>query len=103
MLETERSKRKRAAPSDRIPTGTEQPNPRDSPPELNARTPPTVRLRRDWIMLFVVRVNVNREPLDRVVDKRLIVLSETIWIHRMPFVVKGSANVVYAMIIVVKT
>ena len=67
-----------------------------------AEAPVTVLSQQDWIILFVVMVDVNREHPVRVAEPPATVLSEMIWIHRMLFVVKGSANVVYAVIIVVK-
>ena len=52
-------------------------------------------------MLFVVMVDANRDPPDRVAEPPATVLCHQDWI--MLFVVKGSANVVYAGIIVAKT
>ena len=71
-------------------------------PDRAAEPPATVLCRQDWIMLFVVMDGVNREHPGRAAEPPATVLSGTSWIHRMPFVVKGSANVVYAVIIVVK-
>ena len=72
-------------------------------PDRAAEPPATVLCRQDWSRPSVVMVNVNQEPPDRFAESPVTVLSETIWFHRMPFVVTGSANAVYAMIIVVKT
>ena len=72
-------------------------------PDRAAEPPATVLCHRDWNMLFVVMVDANREHPDRFAESPTTVLSGTSWIHRMPFVVKGSANKVHAMIIVVKT
>ena len=72
-------------------------------PDRVAESPATVLCHRDWNMLFVVMVDANREHPDRFAESPTTVLSGTSWIHRMPFVVKGSANKVHAMIIVVKT
>ena len=52
-------------------------------------------------MLFVVMVDVNPEHLDRVVEPPVTALCHKDWI--ILFVVKGRANMVYAMIIVIKT
>ena len=76
-----------------------RPRCRDSP-EINARKPLTVRPRRDWIMLFVVMVDVNREPPDLVAEPPATVLSHQDWIIR--FVVMGSVNGASTKIIVVK-
>ena len=58
-------------------------------------------------MLFVVMVNVDREHPDRVAEPPATVFRLTHFVTVSPsimlFVVKGSANMVYAMIIVVKT
>ena len=70
-------------------------------PDRAAEPPATVLCRQDWIMLFVSMDGVNQEHPDRVAEPPATVLSGTSWIHRMPFVVEGSAKVVSAMIIVV--
>ena len=52
-------------------------------------------------MLFVVMVDANRDPPDRVAEPPATVLCHQDWI--MLFVVKGSAKVVNTKTIVVKT
>ena len=70
-------------------------------PELTARKPLTVLSHQDWIILFVVMVDVNREHPVRVAEPPATVLCHKDW--NILFVVKGSANVVYAGIFAVKT
>ena len=56
---------------------------------------------QDRITGSVMMVHVNQEHPDRIAESPAIVLCHQDWI--MLFVVKGSANVVYAGIIVAKT